>query len=173
MTRLLSLTTLVVLAVASGCSSNVDHASAQKVMTSALAATVAADGQVVNANVTPTSAQVDLTLTNPTGSGSAQIVGAVNKNGTTITSAVDVTFNQWVDPIANLTLNGSLHEAGTFSSAAPIMGDIKLDGALSVSGSVNAAVDFNIDGSYGPTGLNISGQVGGQALSAGISVSTH
>ena len=176
MTRLhlmLQLVSLVGLTLAGCGGATVDHPSAVKVMNAALGATMSADGKVVNANATPTSAQVDITLTNPLGSGTAQVAGAVANNAGVVSTTLDVTFSHWTDPVANVTLDGALHEAGSFSTVAPLAGDVKLTGALAASGAVNGAVDFDLAGSYGPGGLSISGDVGGQSMSSSFTVSVH
>src|SRR5262249_53064756 len=162
MTRVQLVVSLCALAVTAGCGSTVDHPSAVKVMNAALGGTIAADGQVVNANWTPTGGNVDVTLTNPVGSGSAHIVGPLQHANGAVSTTLDVTFTQWHDPVANITLDGALHEAGTFSTVAPLTGDVKLDGALTSTGSVAATVDFDLHGSYAPTGFSVTGDVGGQ-----------
>lgn len=167
MRRLCSLVALLL----AGCGSTVDHPSAVKVMNSALGGTIAADGQVVSTDWTPTGGDVDVTLTNPVGSGSAHVVGTLSKGSGAVSETVDVTFTQWHDPVANLTLDGALHEAGNFATVAPLAGDVVLDGALTASGSVDAKVDVDLKGSYSPSGFSVAGDVGGQSLSASFSIS--
>jgi hypothetical protein len=171
MTRLQLFVSLCALASAAGCGSSVDHASAVKVMNSALGGTIAADGQIVKADWTPTGGAVDVTLTNPVGSGSAHVLGTLQHGNGAVSTTLDVTFTKWNDPIAGITLDGALHEAGTFSTVAPLTGDVKLDGALATTGSVAATVDFDLHGSYAPTGFSVSGDVGGNSMNASFSIS--
>ncbi len=157
-------------ALAAGCGSTVDHPSAVKVMNAAIGGTISADGQIVSADWTPTGGDVDITLTNPIASGNAHIVGTLAHGSDGVTTTLDVTFVHWSDPVANLTLDGALHEAGSFSTVAPLAGDVKLDGALTTTGSVAAHVDFDVHGSYAPSGFSVSGDVGGQSVSASFSI---
>ena len=170
---LLTVGSLSLLAMASGCSNGVDHASAVKVMSSALTGTVAADGQTVSADWTASGGQVHATLTNPVGSGTADVSGTVTKNGSTTSETIDVTFHAWNDPVNHVTLDGSLHEAGTFSSPLPLSGDVSLTGALAVSGDVDATVDFDLHGSYSPSGFSVTGDVGGQSMNGSFQVAAH
>jgi hypothetical protein len=172
MNRLVSITPLFMLALG-GCSSQVDHASAVKVMGSAMSATVAADGHVMSANWKPFAGQVSVTLNNPVGGGTAQILGTANDSNGVVSTTLDIAFNHWHDALENITLDGSLHEAGSFTSGVPLAGSVELNGALAVSGAVNGAVDFDVKGSYSPTGFSVSGQVGGQSLNGAFSVSAH
>ena len=169
--RLLTLGSVSLFALASGCSNGVDHASAVKVMSSALTGTVAADGQTVSADWTASGGQVHATLTNPAGSGTADVAGTVTKSGNTTSETIDVTFHAWSDPVNHVTLDGALHEAGTFSSPLPLTGDVTLSGALSASGDVNATVDFDLHGSYSPSGFSVTGDVGGQSMNGSFQVS--
>jgi hypothetical protein len=171
MTRLRIVLSLFTVAAAAGCGSTVDRPSAVKVMNAALGGTIAADGQVVSADWTPTGGAVDVTLTNKVGSGSAHIVGAVQHANGVVDTKLDVTFSNWNDPIAGITLDGALHEAGTFSTVLPLAGKVSLDGALVSSGAVAATVDFDLQGSYSPSGFSIKGDVGGQSMNASFSVS--
>jgi hypothetical protein len=164
MLRLTSLGSLFLVALASGCGNNVDHASAVKVMNSALSGTIAAGGQVVSVETNANGGTVDASLTNLLGGGTAHVTGTVTHNGNMTTIDVDVTFKDWTDPLAHVTLNGALHEAGTFASPLPTAGDIDLSGALAVTGDVNATVDFDLHGKYSPTGLSVNGDVGGQSI---------
>jgi hypothetical protein len=174
MHRLISITPCLALALATGCSSpTVDRASATKVMGVAVNATISGNGQVASANVTPTSAQIDITLNNPAGPGNAHILGNASKANGMVTESVDITFTNWVDVLDNVTLNGMLHESGTFSAPLPLAGNVQIDGALAASGSVNAMVDFNITGAYAPTGFDVSGNVGGNVLNASFGISAH
>jgi hypothetical protein len=156
------------IALAAGCSNHVDHDSAVRVMNSALAGTVAADGQVVHVDWTSAGGHVDVALTNPAGTGSAQVVGTVTKNGSTTQESIDVTFNQWHDAIHNVTLDGTLHEAGTFSAPLPLAGDVTLSGAVAASGNVNAMVDFDLMGSYSASGFAVHGDVGGNTIDVSL-----
>ena len=170
MTRLMMLGSLCLLALAAGCGNSVDHDQAVTVMSSALTGTVAADGQVVNVDWTKAGGQVDVMLTNHAGSGTAQLTGSVVRNGSVTTTTVDVAFQNWNDPIHNVTLNGTLHEAGTFSAPLPLAGDVTLTGALAATGSVTATVDFDVHGTYSPTGFAVKGDVGGNSIDVQVAV---
>jgi len=170
MLRLLTIGSLFVFV--SGCGNHVDHDSAVKVMNSALTATVAADGHVVALDWKPNGVQLDAALTNPAG-GNAQVSGTVERNGSVTNTKVDVAFHDWVDPVHHVTLNGTLHEVGTFTAPLPLAGDVKIDGALAVTGDVAATVDFDVHGSYGPTGFSVTGDVGGNTINGGIQISVH
>ena len=170
MTRLMMLGSLCLLAIAAGCGSSVDHDQAVTVMSSALTGTVAADGQVVNVDWTKAGGQVDVALTNHAGSGTAQITGTVVRNGSVTTTTVDVAFQNWNDPIHNVTLDGTLHEAGTFSAPLPLMGDVTVTGALASTGGVVATVDFDLHGTYSPTGFAVKGDVGGNTVDVAVAV---
>ncbi|HEX6838285.1 MAG TPA: hypothetical protein VF334_17030 [Polyangia bacterium] len=161
MLRLITIASLVALA---GCGSQVDHDSAVKVASSALTGTVAADGQVVHVDWSGSAGHVDVALTNPAGMGSAQVTGIVTKSGSSTTETIDVDFSDWTDPLEHVTLNGTLHEAGTFSAPLPLTGDATITGALSSSGSVNATVDFDVHGTYAPSGFAVTGDVGGNSI---------
>jgi hypothetical protein len=151
-----------------GCGNSVDHDSAVKVASSALSVTGNADGQVVNIDTTKNGGTVDILLTNHAGTGTAHITGTVVKNNGVTATTVDVTLQNWNDPIANVTLNGTLHEAGTFSAIAPIAGDVSVTGSLSSTGSVNATVDFDVQGAYSPTGFAVHGDVGGNTINVQV-----
>ncbi len=167
MLRLTIVGSLGLLALAGGCSNNnVDHASAVKVMSSALTGTVAADGQVVTVDWTGSAGHVDVALTNTVGMGSAHVTGSVVHNGNLIDETVDVAFDNWTDPVEHVTLNGTLHEAGTFSAPLPLDGNVSLTGALAASGAVDATVDFDLHGSYSPTSFTVNGDVGGNAIAS-------
>jgi hypothetical protein len=155
-----------------GCSSNVDKASATKVMTSALSASSSANSKVMGVTLTPTAAQVNLSVTNPLG-GSATVLGSASSANGVVTTNVDITLNHWADPIENITLDGQLHEAGSFTTALPLAGSVTIDGALASSGSVNATVDFSLNGMYGPSGVSVNGNVGGNVINGSISLSAH
>lgn len=173
MLRLTLLGSVCLLAMAAGCSKPVDHDSAVKVMNSALTGTIAADGQVVSVDWTKTAGHVDLVVTNTLGNGSAHVVGTIEHNGSVTTTSVDVTFDAWTDPVHHVTLDGALHEAGTFSAPLPLAGDVTLTGALVASGSVDATVDFDLHGSYSPSGFAVKGDIGGNAVNASFQVSAH
>jgi hypothetical protein len=164
---------LTLLTLAAGCSNSVDHASAVKVMNLALSGTVAADGQVVSINVDASGGELDAKLTNLIGSGTAEVAGTLEHKGAVTSTTVDVTFKDWTDPLSHVTLNGSLHEAGSFSSALPLIGDVKLNGALEATGDIVATVDFDLHGSYSLTGFSVTGDVGGQSMGSGIQISVH
>jgi hypothetical protein len=171
MYRSLSFGSLLVLALASGCNNGLDHASAVKVMNSALTGTHAAEAHVITWNSSPSAGQIDVTLTNPVG-GSAHLVGNAAKTASDLTTTFDLTLTQWVDLENNITLDGALHEAADFSQPLPVNGSVQLTGDLTASGAIKGAVDFDLKGSYSPTGFNVSGQVGGQSISATVSL-TH
>ena len=173
MLRLLTLGSVFGFALAAGCGNGVDHDSAVKVMGSALTATVAADGQVASVDWTAAGGHLDVALTNKAGTGSAQVVGTVVRNGAVTSTTLDIQLKDWTDPVNHVVLNGSLHEVGTFSSPLPLAGDVKIDGALAATGAVVATVDFDLHGSYSPTGLSITGDVGGQSMGSGIQISLH
>lgn len=173
MHRLLAPAPLLLLALAAGCGDHVDHASAVKVMNSALTGTVAADGQVVNVDWTAQGGHVDVALTNKAGTGTAQISGTVVRNGSTTTETVDVAFKDWSDPLNRVTLNGTLHEAGTFSAPVPLTGDVTVTGALASTGDVVATVDFDLHGTYAPTGFSVTGDVGGNSMNGSFGISAH
>jgi hypothetical protein len=172
MLRLLSIAPLFVLAIA-GCSNNVDHATAQKVMTSALTASATANGKVTGASWTPSAAQVNISVTNPIAAGTATITGSASAANGVVTTNVDITLNHWVDPVENITLDGSLHEAGSFTTGLPLAGSVQIDGAIAASGSVNATVDLTLKGSYGPSGVSVDGSVGGNVINGSVSLSAH
>jgi hypothetical protein len=173
MLRLLTLGSLFLFALTSGCGNSVDHASAVKVMGSALTATVAADGQVASVDWNASGGHLDVALTNKAGSGSAQVTGTVVRNGSVTSTTLDVTLKDWTDPLNHVTLNGSLHEVGTFSAPLPLAGDVQLNGALAATGDVVATVDFDLHGTYAPTGFSVTGDVGGQSMSGGFQISAH
>jgi hypothetical protein len=173
MLRLVSLGSVCLLALAAGCGNSVDHASAVKVMNSALTGTVTADGQLVKLDWTPSGGHLDVAVTNPVGTGSAEVVGTVTRNGNVTNETVDITFKQWNDPVHHVTLDGVLHETGAFSSPLPLSGDVQLSGALAVSGDVNATVDFDLAGNYSPSGFKISGDVGGNTIDGSFSLSSN
>jgi hypothetical protein len=171
MLRLTSIGSVLLLALASGCGGGVDHASAVKVMNSALTGTIAADGATVSVQLAPNGGHVDATV-NSLGGGSAHVVGTVVRANGVLTTNVDVTFKDWIDPLAHVTLNGALHEAGTFSSPLPLAGDVEISGALAATGDVNATVDFDLHGKYSLSGFSVTGEVGGQSF-VNIQVSAH
>jgi hypothetical protein len=173
MLRSTALGSIWLLALAAGCGNNVDHASAVKVMNLALTGTVAADGQVVSVDVDASAGKIDVGLTDSSGNGSAQVKGTITHKGTITSTTVDVTFKDWTDPLSHVTLNGSLHEAGSFSSALPLLGDIKLTGALAATGDVVGTVDFDLQATYSLLGLSVKGDVGGQSMNGGIDISIH
>ncbi|HEX4460600.1 MAG TPA: hypothetical protein VIA18_21625 [Polyangia bacterium] len=155
---------------AAGCGNSVDHDSAVKVMNLALTGTVAADGQVVSVNLQPNGGTVTASLTNLLGKGTANIDGSLLVANNVTSTKLDVALDDWQDPLQNLTLQGSLHEVGDFTSPLPLIGDVKLTGALAASGSINATVDFDLHGTYSLTGLHVTGDVGGQSMGSGIEI---
>lgn len=158
---------------AAGCGNNVDHDSAVKVMNLALTGTVAADGQVVSIDVDASGGKLDVALTDSTGKGSATVTGTVTHKGTITNTTVDVTFKDWTDPLNHVTLNGGLHEAGSFSSALPLLGDVKLTGALAATGDVVGTVDVDLLATYSLTGFSVKGDVGGHSMNGGVDISIH
>jgi hypothetical protein len=170
MHRLISFGPLLVLAIASGCNNTLDHDSAVKVTNSALTATAAAETRVMTTNASPEGAAVDVTLTNPAG-GSAHVVGTVTKLGDSVSTKIDITFDHWKDLENNVTLEGSLHEDGTFSSPLPLSGKVRVTGALTASGAVSGVADFDIDGSYSTSGFSVTGHVGGQSIDVTLNIS--
>jgi hypothetical protein len=168
MHRLLSFGSILLLVVAAGCNnSTLDHDSAVKVSNSALTATTAA-----NANVMTNSTgggHIDVTLTS-VGGGTAHVVGTVSKSGDVLSTVLDITFDHWTDVANNVTLDGTLHEDGTFSSPLPLAGTVHLDGDLAASGSVSGTADFDIDGSYSTSGFSVTGHVGGQSIDVTLSI---
>jgi len=167
MRRLLSFGSLFLFAIVSGCGGNLDHDSAVKVMNSALTGTVAANAQVTGASG---NGQVNVTLTNPHGTGSAHVDGTVMKTGDMLSTTLDIKFDHWTDAETNITLDGSLHEAGTLAVPLPLSGSVELTGDLTASGAVTGAVDFDLKGSYSPTGFSVNGHVGGQAIDATLKI---
>jgi len=170
MHRLLSFAPLFIFAIAPGCNNSLDHDSAVKVMSSALTGTAAAETHVT-ANSSPSGGQLDVTLTNPLGIGSAHVAGTITKSVSSVSTTLDITFDHWTDSSTNITLDGSLHEVGTFSSPLPLSGNVQLTGALTASGAVNGAVDFDLTGSYSSSGFSVTGQVGGQAINTTLNIS--
>jgi hypothetical protein len=169
MRRLRFFVPLALLAIAAGCgNSELDHDSAVKVMSSALTATAAADAHVMNGTA---AGDLDVTLTNTAGSGSIHVVGSASDEAGTVATSLDITFDHWTDLATNVTLDGALHERGTFTTQAPLTGDVKLSGMLTASGAVSGNVDFDVEGSYGPTGFSVTGDVGGQSLHTVVQIS--
>jgi hypothetical protein len=121
----------------------------------------------------PSGGSIDVTVTNPAGTGSAHLVGTATKTQSALTTAVDITFNKWTDAESKITLDGALHETGTFAEPLPLSGNVELSGALTASGPVSGAVDFDVKGNYSPSGFSVSGNVGGQSVSATLNVAAH
>ena len=172
MSRLVVLTSFVSFALAAGCSKPVDHQSAVKVMSSALTGTLAADGKVVAVDWQPSGGHIDATVTN-IGGGSAAVTGTWAHNGSVTSTKVDITFQNWTDALNHVTLNGQLHEVGTFSSAVPLAGDVQLSGDLAATGDVVATVDFDLHANYSLSGVTVTGDVGGNSMSGGVTISAH
>lgn len=168
MRRLLSFAPLALLAIAGCGNSELDHDSAVKVMSAALTGTAAADAHVMNGNA---AGDLDVTITNTAGSGTLHLVGSATSANGTVTTSLDLTFDHWTDLATNVTLDGALHERGTFTTQAPLTGDVKLSGMLAASGAVTGNVDFDLAGSYGPTGVSVTGHVGGQSIHAVVQIS--
>jgi hypothetical protein len=141
-----------------------------KVTNSALTGIAAAETHVIVTNANPTGGHIDVTLTNIGGTGSAHVVGDVVKNGNVVSTKLDVTFDHWTDAETNITLDGGLHEVGTFSAPLPLSGDVEVTGALAASGSVSGTVDFDVKGSYSASGVSVNGHVGGQSIDVNLGI---
>ncbi|MGZ3438414.1 MAG: hypothetical protein ACXVDD_02815 [Polyangia bacterium] len=159
----------IFLFVAAGCNSGLDQQSATKVMSSALTGTASAQMQLKPVN-NATSANFDGVIQNPAGSGSAHVTGAATSTASGWTVTFDITFNQWTDLASNVTLNGSLHEAASFTTMSPLVGSVKITGNLTASGAVQSAVDFDLAVDYSPTKYQVSGNVGGASLNASVAL---
>jgi hypothetical protein len=150
-----------------GCNSGLDQQSAAKVMTSALGATGGAQAQfkptLDDANVT-----VDGAITNPAGSGSAHVSGAATQTANGWNVDFDVTLAGWTDLASNVTLDGTLHEAASFTTMSPFVGDVKITGRLQATGSVQANADFDVEASYSPTAVKLDGNVGGASIDLNV-----
>jgi hypothetical protein len=167
MTRLLALAPLFLLVT--GCDNGLDHDSAVKVTSSALTATAGA--QVVAA--ASLTGNVDLTITNPAGTGSAHVVGTRTHTANDVTNTLDITLDHWTDRESGITLDGTLHAVATLATPLPTSGAIDLRGALAVSGTVDGNADFELAGSYSPGGFEVSGHVAGQSISGEFQISSH
>src|SRR5437773_1934904 len=126
---------------AAGCNNSLDQQSATKVMGSALTGTVAAQGKLKPV-AGATNASFNGDILNPAGSGSAHVSGSATQTSNGWNVNFDITFNHWTDLASNVTLDGSLHEAASFSTMAPLVGSVKITGNVASTGSVQAAVDF-------------------------------
>jgi hypothetical protein len=146
-----------------GCNSGLDQQSATKVMTSALTGTASAQAQF-KPTANNTNGSVDVTLTNPAGSGSAHVTGSATQTSNGWNVTFDITFSGWTDLATNVTLDGALHETASFTTMSPFVGDVKLTGNVKASGAVQASVDFDVDASYSPTAVHVDGDVGGASL---------
>jgi hypothetical protein len=155
--------------VAAGCNSGLDQQSATKVMSSALTGTAQAQTQL-KPMTGATNASFDGTIQNPAGSGSAHATGSATQTATGWTVTFDITFTQWTDLASNVTLNGSLHEAASFTTMSPLVGSVKITGALTATGSVQSSVDFDLAVDYSPTNYQVSGNVGGASLNASVAL---
>lgn len=152
-----------------GCNSGLDQQSAAKVMASALTGTASAQAQF-KPTANNTNANVDVTLTNPAGSGSAHVTGAATQTSNGWNVTFDITFAGWTDLATNVTLDGALHEAASFTTMSPFVGDVKLTGNVKASGAVQGSVDFDVDASYSPTMVHVDGDVGGASLEIDLGV---
>jgi hypothetical protein len=163
MNRLFSFGSAVMLAVMSGCGggTTLDHDSAVKVMSSALSATASADAKVTASSG---NGAIDITVTNPKGTGSVHVVGTAAKANGALSTTLDITFDKWADAETGITLDGALHEDGSLAVPLPVSGNVNLVGNLAASGTVSGSVDFDVKGSYSPSGLNVDGHVGGQSI---------
>jgi len=95
---------------------------------------------------------------------------AASQTATGWTVTFDITFTQWTDLASNVTLNGSLHEAASFTTMSPLVGSVKITGALTATGSVQSSVDFDLAVDYSPTKYQVSGNVGGASLNASVAL---
>ena len=154
---------------AAGCNSGLDQQQATKVMSSALTGTASAQTQLKPMNGA-TNASFDGTIQNPAGSGSAHVTGSATQTANGWTQTFDITFTQWTDLASNVTLNGSLHEAASFTTMSPLVGSVKITGALTATGSVQGSVDFDLAVDYSPTNYQVVGNVGGASLNASIAL---
>jgi hypothetical protein len=157
----------ICLLVVGGCSNNLDQQSATKVMTSALGGTAAAQVKLKPV-AGATSASFDGDIQNPAGSGSAHATGSASSTANGLVVNFDIKLNQWHDLASDVTLDGSLHEAASFSTVSPFVGSVKITGNLASTGSVQAAVDFDVAVDYTATKLQVVGNVGGASLDATI-----
>jgi hypothetical protein len=159
---------LAVIAIA-GCNNGMDQQSATKVMSSALIGTGQAQAQFKPTNG-QTNASFDGTITNPAGSGSAHVTGSAVDNNGTWTVNFDITYTNWTDLAANVTLNGSLHESASFTTMSPLVGSVKITGDVAATGSVQGTADFDLAVDYSPTKYQVSGHVGGASLDASVNL---
>jgi hypothetical protein len=162
---------LFMLALVGGCSGGLDQQSAVKVMGAALTGTGAAQQKLMPASMTSAGATFDGQVQNTAGTGSAQVTGSTTQSGSGWSLTFDIVYNHWTDVGSNVTLDGSLHESASFSTLSPLVGSVKISGALTASGAVQGAVDFDLSANYTATSFQISGNVGGSSVSASGSVS--
>jgi hypothetical protein len=155
--------------LAVGCNSGLDQQSATKVMSSALGGTGAAQTMLK-----PTSGSANATfngtIQNPSGSGSAQVSGSTTSSSGGWDMSFDITFAHWADLASNVTIDGALHETASFTTMSPLVGSVKISGHLTATGSVQGAVDFNLDVSYTSTKYQVTGNVGGATLNVTVNL---
>ncbi|HEX9103789.1 MAG TPA: hypothetical protein VF997_16375 [Polyangia bacterium] len=152
-----------------GCNSGLDQQSATKVMSSALVGTGVAQMQLTPTNGA-SSASFDGVIQNPAGSGSAHVSGTATSTANGWNVAFDITFNHWTDLASNVTLDGALHESAAFTTMSPFVGSVKITGAVTASGAVQSAVDFDVGVDYSPTQYQVAGHVGGASVSATVTL---
>jgi hypothetical protein len=167
--RSIKVLTIVSMLAAAGCNNGMDQQSATKVMSSALLGTGVAQQQL-----TPqpgqNSATVDATIQNPAGTGSAHVTGSATQTNGSWSVTFDITYTNWSDLAQNVTLNGSLHEAATFTTMAPLVGSVKITGNVAATGSVQGSADFDLAVDYSPTHYQASGHVGGASLNVDVNI---
>ncbi len=162
---------LFVLALVGGCSGGLDQQSAVKVMGAALVGTGAAQSKLMPASMTGTGTTFNGQVENSGGTGSAQVNGSTTQSGNGWSVTFDILFSKWTDAGSSVTLDGSLHEAATFTSLNPLTGSVKISGALTAAGAVQGTVDFDLSVDYSPSSYKVSGNVGGSSVNASGSIS--
>jgi len=171
----LTLATLMMLALAglvvalTGCTSGLDQQSAAKVMTSALTGTGAAQMQLTPKNGAA-NASIDADIQNPAGTGSAHVTGSATQTGSGWNVTFDITFTKWSDVGTNVTLDGALHEAASFTTMSPFVGQVAVTGSVTASGAVQGSVDFDVNVGYSPTQYQVTGHVGGASVNATVNL---
>jgi hypothetical protein len=152
-----------------GCNSGLDQQSAAKVMTSALTGTGAAQMQLTPQNG-QTNASFDGDIQNPAGTGSAHVTGNATQTASGWNVTFDITFNHWADAATGVTLDGALHEAASFTTMSPYVGQVTVTGTVNATGAVQASVDFDMNVSYSPTQYQVAGHVGGASVNATVNL---
>jgi hypothetical protein len=160
-------TTLFALSLA-GCGPSVDQQSAVKVMGAALNGTNQAQTQLQQ-SMSGSSATFNGEITNPAGTGSAQVNGSITSSANAFAETFDIAYAHWNDVASGVILDGTLHEDASFSSLNPPIGSAHLNGALIASGTVEATVDFDVTSSYQTGSVQITGNVGGNSINISAS----